>query len=112
MSAEKDTLMNPRIEGLLEIADSKFRLVTLAARRARRINAYFGQLGGEGLGAMVPPQVTSTLTKPLSISFEEIAAHKIVIGDPDDVDFQKQAGLLPEPVAETAAEGAGSTDAN
>jgi DNA-directed RNA polymerase subunit omega len=51
--------------------------VTLASRRARQINSYFGQLG-EGLGAVVPPQVTSVARKPLSIGFEEIAADKIV----------------------------------
>ena len=52
-------------------------LVTLAARRARNINAYFNQLG-EGLGHMIPPQVSSVSRKPLSIAFEEIAADKIV----------------------------------
>ncbi|MEY2444821.1 MAG: DNA-directed polymerase subunit omega, partial [Ilumatobacteraceae bacterium] len=31
-----------------------------------------------GLGHMVPPQVSSIARKPLSIGFEEIAAHKIV----------------------------------
>ena len=51
--------------------------MTLASRRARQINSYFGQLG-EGLGAVVPPQVTSVARKPLSIGFEEIAADKIV----------------------------------
>ena len=51
-------MMNPPIEGLLEAADSKFRLVTLGAKRARQINSYFGQLG-EGLGAIIPPPVTS-----------------------------------------------------
>ena len=56
---------------------SKFGLVTLSARRAREINSYFNQLG-EGLGTMVPPQVSSTSRKPLSISFEEIAADKIL----------------------------------
>jgi DNA-directed RNA polymerase subunit omega len=49
----------------------------LSARRAREINSYFNQLG-EGLGTMVPPQVSSTSRKPLSISFEEIAADKIL----------------------------------
>jgi DNA-directed RNA polymerase subunit omega len=73
-----DTMMNPRIETLLDATgSSKFRLVTVAARRARQINAYFGQLG-EGLGSMVPPQVTSLARKPLSIAFEEIDAGKIV----------------------------------
>ena len=47
-----------------------------AARRARNINSYFNQLG-DGLGHMVPPQVSSVARKPLSIGFEEIAADKI-----------------------------------
>jgi len=68
--------MNPTIEDLLERVDSKFTLVTLAARRARQVNSYFNQLG-EGLGAIVPPQVTSVSRKPLSIALEEIAAEKI-----------------------------------
>jgi DNA-directed RNA polymerase subunit omega len=70
-------MMTPKVEDLLEKTESKFGLCTLASTRARQINAYFGQLG-EGLGAMVPPQVTSVARKPLSIAFEEIAADKIV----------------------------------
>jgi DNA-directed RNA polymerase subunit omega len=77
MARTHDTMMNPPIEDLLGRVDSKFALVTLASRRARQINSYFGQLG-EGLGAVVPPQVTSVARKPLSIGFEEIAADKIV----------------------------------
>jgi DNA-directed RNA polymerase subunit omega len=77
MTGRHDTMMNPRIEELLERAGSKFSLVTLGAKRARQINSYFGQLG-EGLGAIVPPQVTSVARKPLSIAFEEISAGKIV----------------------------------
>ncbi|MBW3611295.1 MAG: DNA-directed RNA polymerase subunit omega [Actinobacteria bacterium] len=69
-------MMNPSIEDLLDRVDSKFTLVTLASRRARQVNAYYNQLG-EGLGAIVPPQVASTARKPLSIAFEEIAADKI-----------------------------------
>jgi DNA-directed RNA polymerase subunit omega len=86
-----DTMMNPPIEELLGRVDSKFTLVTLASRRARQVNAYFNQLG-EGLGAIVPPQVASTARKPLSIAFEEIAADKITYerieegtGDEDNV---------------------------
>jgi DNA-directed RNA polymerase subunit omega len=84
MSQQHDSMMTPRVEALLDRAGSKFRLVTLGAMRARQINAYFGQLG-EGLGAMIPPQVTSVARKPLSIAFEEIAADKIVANeiDPD-----------------------------
>jgi DNA-directed RNA polymerase subunit omega len=70
-------MMNPSIEELLDRAGSKFALVTLSSTRARQINAYFGQLG-EGLGSIVPPQVTSVARKPLSIAFEEIASDKIV----------------------------------
>ena len=76
MERSHETMMTPPIEGLLDRVDSKFGLVTLAARRARNINAYFNQLG-EGLGQMIPPQVSSVSRKPLSIGFEEIAADKI-----------------------------------
>ena len=76
MERTHDTMMNPPIEDLLGRVESKFGLVTLAARRARNINAYFNHLG-DGLGHMVPPQVSSVSRKPLSIGFEEIAADKI-----------------------------------
>jgi DNA-directed RNA polymerase subunit omega len=64
------------MEHLLDRVDSKFTLVTLAAMRAREINDYYNQLG-EGLGKIVPPQVTSVSRKPLTISLEEIEAGKI-----------------------------------
>ena len=69
-------MMDPPIEDLLNKTDSKFTLVTLSAKRGRQINSYFSQLG-EGLGAIVPPQVTSVSRNPLSIALEEIAADKI-----------------------------------
>ena len=78
--------MEPRIETLINKVDSKFTLVTLAAMRAREINDYYNQLG-EGLGRIVPPQVTSVSRKPLSIALEEIAVSKIVyerIADPTE----------------------------
>src|SRR5690242_21098316 len=74
---QKATLMDPRMEQLLERVDSKFTLVTLAAMRAREINDYYNQLG-EGLGRIVPPQVTSVSRKPLSIALEEVSVGKIV----------------------------------
>lgn len=76
MARAHDSMINPPIEELLDRVDSKFSLVTLAAKRARQINSYFSHLG-EGLGTMVPPQVSSVARKPLSIAFEEIAADKI-----------------------------------
>jgi DNA-directed RNA polymerase subunit omega len=77
MALDHDTMINPPIEQLLDTVESKFTLVTLAARRARNINSYFNQLG-DGLGHMIPPQVSSVARKPLSIAFEEIAQDKIV----------------------------------
>src|SRR5437763_8666494 len=77
MAERRPSLMNPRIEQLMGRVDSKFTLVTLAAMRAREINDYYNQLG-EGLGRIVPPQVTSVSRKPLSIALEEISANKIV----------------------------------
>lgn len=74
--AQRSTMMDPSIEDLLEKVDSRFALVTVSARRARQINSYFNQLG-EGLGSIVPPQVTSVSRKPLSIALEEIVSDKI-----------------------------------
>ncbi len=99
MERAHDTMMNPPIEELLDRVDSKFGLVTLAARRARQINAYFNQLG-EGLGHMIPPQVSSVARKPLSISFEEIAADKIVWVEPREEAEDDGQGLLDEIAAD------------
>jgi DNA-directed RNA polymerase subunit omega len=82
MAEPRSTMIDPPIEELLDKVDSKFTLVTLSAKRARQINAYFNQLG-EGLGAVVPPQVTSLARKPLSIAMEEIAASKVQAGAPE-----------------------------
>ncbi|HEV2368868.1 MAG TPA: DNA-directed RNA polymerase subunit omega [Acidimicrobiales bacterium] len=82
---DRTTMMDPPVEELLDKVDSKFTLVTLSAKRARQINSYFNQLG-EGLGSLVPPQVTSVSLKPLSISLEEIAAGKITYQRPDEVE--------------------------
>jgi DNA-directed RNA polymerase subunit omega len=87
------TMMEPPIEDLLDRVDSKFTLVSLAAMRGRQINSYFNQLG-EGLGSIVPPQVTSISRKPLSISLEEVAAGKITFTreTPSEADSPDQGG--------------------
>ncbi len=76
MPEPRSTMIEPPIEDLLDKVDSKFTLVTLAARRGRQVNSYFSQLG-EGLGSIVPPQVASVSRKPLSIALEEISAGKV-----------------------------------
>ena len=84
-------MIKPRLDKLLERVDSHYAVVLVAAKRARQINSYFNHLG-DGLGSMVPPQVASLSRKPLTISFEEVAADKIgyertvVIDDSDDAD--------------------------
>ena len=90
MPSRNETMMTPPVEELLNRVDSKFTLVTLAASRARQINSYFGQLG-EGLGAIIPPQVTSVARKPLSIAFEEIAADKITFVRTEPTDGEADA---------------------
>jgi len=104
MADRRASLMDPRLESLLAREDSKFTLVTLAARRAREINDYYNQLG-EGLGKIVPPQVTSVSRKPLSIALEEIDEGKIVKAD-------LPIGVEPEaePVAAEPAEAEAPTD--
>ncbi|MGH9105855.1 MAG: DNA-directed RNA polymerase subunit omega [Acidimicrobiales bacterium] len=76
MAERRPTMMDPPIETLLERVDSKYTLVSLAAKRGREVNSYFNQLG-EGLGSIVPPQVASISRKPLSIALDEVAAGKI-----------------------------------
>lgn len=92
MPVNRPTMMEPAIETLLEKVDSKFTLVTLSARRGRQINSYFNQLG-EGLGAIVPPQVTSVSRKPLSIALEEVAADKITyVATPEETEEEAPGG--------------------
>ena len=100
MALDHDTMINPPIEDLLDKVDSKFTLVTLAARRARNINSYFNQLG-DGLGGMIPPQVSSTARKPLSIGFQEISEEKIVWTEAPE----------PEPEVDPEAEAQAAADA-
>jgi DNA-directed RNA polymerase subunit omega len=85
-------MMDPPVEELLKRVDSKFTLVTLAAKRGRQINSYFNQLG-EGLGAIVPPQVTSVSRKPLSIALEEIAVGKITFRRLAEGETEEEAAL-------------------
>ncbi len=102
MAQGRNTLMDPPIEHLLDKVDSKFTLVALGSARARQVNAYYNSLG-EGLGRVVPPQVTSVSGKPLSIAFEEVAAGKATY-----------TRLDPEALAAEAAgeaEGEGGADA-
>ena len=112
MATENKSMIYPKIEGLLERSmklgeedsESKFRLVTLAAQRARQINAYRNQLDG-GLGGSVPPQVPAEgIAKPLSISFEEIIQDKVLAGEkrePEPIVEMEEVEELEEEANET-----------
>jgi DNA-directed RNA polymerase subunit omega len=72
-------MIEPRIEALLTDVDSKYTLVSLAAKRSRQINSYFSQLG-EGVAEYTPPQVPLTADrapKALSIALQEISEGKV-----------------------------------
>jgi DNA-directed RNA polymerase subunit omega len=95
MPQRDQNMMHPPIEELLDKVDSKFTLVALAAKRGRQVNSYYNQLG-EGLGAIVPPQVTSVSRKPLSIALEEIAANKITFVRTEGDDGESAGGEAAE----------------
>lgn len=70
--AAPEGITNPPIDDLLKVADSKYALVILGAKRARQINAYYSQLS-EGLLEYVGPLVDSQINdKALSIALREI----------------------------------------
>jgi DNA-directed RNA polymerase subunit omega len=74
-----DGIINPPIDDLLDVVDSKYRLVIMAAKRARQINAYYSQLS-EGLLEHVGPLVeTRVQEKPLSISLREIRERLLTV---------------------------------
>ncbi|MGO9080355.1 MAG: DNA-directed RNA polymerase subunit omega [Streptosporangiaceae bacterium] len=72
-SSSAEGIVNPPIDDLLKVVDSKYGLVIMASKRARQINAYYAQLG-EGLLEYVGPLVeTKVQEKPLSIALREIS---------------------------------------
>ena len=103
MAERRASLMDPRIEQLMGKVDSKFTHVTLSSMRAREINDYYNQLG-EGLGKIVPPQVTSVSRKPLSIALEEIEADKIEAVPLPDEELEAAEGAALEALAEAASD--------
>ena len=75
-------IINPPIDDLLEVVDSKYGLVIMASKRARQINAYYAQLG-EGLLEYVGPLVeTRVQEKPLSIALREISERLLTAEQP------------------------------
>lgn len=77
---EKQGIINPPIDELLERVDSKYQLVIFAAKRARQINDYYTDLHEGSMFDNVGPLVDSTLEdKPLSVALHEIHEDKLVL---------------------------------
>ncbi|HMI80993.1 MAG TPA: DNA-directed RNA polymerase subunit omega [Solirubrobacterales bacterium] len=71
-------MIKPRVDKLLEHADSHYAAVVVAAKRARQINSYFHNLGEGGFGEYPPPMVAAgTDRNYLSMSLEELAQGKL-----------------------------------
>lgn len=64
-------MLNPSIDSLLKIIDSKYTLVTLASKRARMIQEHENQLIEEPISH-----------KPVGLALEEIRA-KLLTYDPE-----------------------------
>ncbi len=70
-------MIKPRLDTLLEHADSNYACVVIAAKRARQINSYYHNLG-EGTFEEYPPPMVDTGSKNyLTIALEEVAAGKL-----------------------------------
>lgn len=72
-------MIKPRVDHLLQHADSHYAAVVLAARRARQITSYYQSLHEGGYGDYAPPMVPveSGNEDALSTALEEVAAGKL-----------------------------------
>ena len=70
-------MIKPRVDKLLEHADSHYAAVVVAAKRARQINAYYHSLSEGAYGEYTPPMVETESGNYLTISLEETAQGKL-----------------------------------
>lgn len=71
-------MIKPRVDHLLEHADSQYAVVVVAARRARQITSYYNSLNEGGYGDYPPPMVPAVPGKgPLTLALEELASDKL-----------------------------------
>lgn len=71
------SLINPRVDKLLDRADSHYAAVVVAAKRARQINAYYHSLSEGAYGEYTPPMVETESGNYLTIALEETAQNKL-----------------------------------
>jgi DNA-directed RNA polymerase subunit omega len=70
-------VIKPRLDTLLDRADSHYAAVIIAAKRARQINAYYQSLGEGAFEEHVPPMVETASKNYLKIALDELAAGKV-----------------------------------
>ena len=71
-------MIKPRVDQLLDNADSLYAAVVVAARRARQINSYYQSLQEGGYGEYPPPMVPAEPGKgALTLALEEVAEGKL-----------------------------------
>jgi DNA-directed RNA polymerase subunit omega len=71
-------MIKPRVDKLLDHADSHYAAVVVSAKRARQINSYFHNLGEGGFGEYPPPMVeTNAEGNYLTMALEELAQGKL-----------------------------------
>lgn len=67
----------PRIDALLEKVDSKYALVTIAAKRARQINNYYRNRDEGSIDDIPAPMIDTRSRNILTVALEEIEAGRI-----------------------------------
>ena len=70
-------MISPRVDRLLEVVDSNYASVIVAAKRARQINSYSHNLGEGTFDEFPPPMVETRSKNYLTIALEEVEAGKI-----------------------------------
>jgi DNA-directed RNA polymerase subunit omega len=70
-------MIKPRVDKLLDHADTHYAAVVIAAKRARQINAYYHSLSEGSYGEHTPPMVETPTGNYLTIALEETAQGKI-----------------------------------
>ena len=69
-------MIKPRLDKLLERADSDYACVLVAAKRARQINSYYHNLGEGTFDEFPPPMVESASKNYLTIALELVDQYR------------------------------------
>lgn len=87
MSEKLEGIVSPAIDDLLGVVPSKYKLVMVAAQRARSINEYYSALQDGSLFNNVGPLVEATPEeKPLTIALHEIDQKKLAVTEADSAE--------------------------